>query len=141
MKRYVLYGLLGFLALILLFLFFSSLPLEHRTVYAQVEVGEGIGIDVNDTALMFGRLDVRRGSSLLRSVVYNNTYDFPVILLLSAQGDVAPFLSFEEKLLVDTGEGVEIQLQAYAAPSVAEGVYTGSFTLTVYKGRKIFKQL
>lgn len=117
-------------AVLLLALFFF-LPLEQNSLYAQVEVGDNLGFDVNTSALIFGR--VGSGVGMVRSIIYKNDRENPVLLSISAQGEIADLLSFRRRVVVPSGESVEVTFEATAGSDVPYGVYSGWVTVKVYR--------
>ena len=113
---------------VLVFLFslssFLGWPaVEKERVYASVNVSDRIGFDVNGTALTFG--SILPGGSSSRSVVFQNTYDFPLEGRVVVEGDIAEVLNVRERWRVPVDGETEIPLSVYAGDGTQRGFYDG----------------
>lgn len=81
-----------------LIIIFHSLFIIDANLIKELEVniktGKVIGFDVNTTALTFGRIPP--GSTSIREITITNTKNKPVKIILKAEGEAQPFISFQE---------------------------------------------
>jgi len=128
-----------FLFVFSLFLFFSSLfgfffahkPIQTNTFYASVNVTDGIGFDINSTALTFG--NVVRGGSSNRNINLLNDYPFPVVAVINAQGKIAPLLHFDNPIYIGSNESRKLSFNVIAPVSYDENFYSGNVTVELYR--------
>ena len=80
----------------LIVVFYSLFSLNAylvKEIPIKFEVGEIIGIDVNSTALSFGRIP--QGSTSTRTITVSNIRPQEVKVVLKAEGETRDFISFE----------------------------------------------
>src|SRR3989344_5075612 len=126
--KYFSYGLLAFSILLFIFsLFFTNSSISSWEVYASVNVSRNtLGFDVNESALTFGK--VPSGSIVSRNVIFANTYEFPVMLDIKAEGDISQYLDFQERILVDSNKQEAIGFTLNIPEDMGEGFYDGHVT-------------
>lgn len=128
---YIVLGL-SFAFLILSLLWSAFGYVEKREIPASVEVGESLAFDLNESALTFGGI-ARPGSSE-RNVLFENTYDFPILLSINVEGDIAELMGYENKVVVQPGESAKIGFSVNALESTEKGSYSG---IVEFKARPI----
>ena len=111
--------------------FLRSELLQSQTFYTNVNVTDTLGFDVNRTALTFG--NIIRGGSSTRNIKIDNYYDFPVVVHVSADGNMKELLNFEEELYLEQGETKSVPFSVYVDDNASEGVYSGNITLLLYR--------
>lgn len=112
----------------------SRIPLQSEDFYASANVtyNQG-GFDLNKSALTFGNLVI--GGSSTREIVFENNYPFPVLAKISASGEIADFLIFENEARVPEGGSRNISFTFYSPPGSSVGFYSGSVNLKIYSSR------
>lgn len=113
--------------------FLAKKPIQTQTFYASVDVEDKGGFDLNSSALTFGK--IQRDGSSLRLINFQNGYDFPVVAVISAGGDIASLLSFEPVVEVGKGESKEIAFSVAAPSGVEKGFYFGNVTFEVFRAQ------
>ncbi|GEM_PF-2610565 len=114
----------------LFFYFFHAKVIERNTYYSQIEIGPFLGVDVNSTAFIFGAIPP--GSKSRRSIILNNTYDFPVLAKIVPLGDMAKFLDYQE-VVVEGKSARTVSLEAVASEGTPSGVYEGAIEVVLVK--------
>ena len=112
-------------------LFSGKKPIQTQTFYASVNVSDKGGFDLNSSALTFGEIE-RQGSSM-RIINFQNGYNFPVVAMISADGNIKPLLSFEEAVEIGKGEARAISFSVAASPEADKSFYSGNITFEVFK--------
>lgn len=125
---------------VLVYVFFNlnNLKLVHENkYYASVEIGDIVGFDVNNSALMFGSI-LQKGSAN-RKIIFDNPHNFDLILKFVAEGEIGELFNNED-IIVSKGESKEIFLSVVALDGKDFGVYEGNISVLAYKfwiyGRK-----
>lgn len=103
--------------------------LEKWEIYASVNVTDGGGFDLNSTAMTFGRIKMFGSSS--RAVNFTNEYNFPVLVEISADGNIAPLLAYITPVFVKEGEIMRIVVSALAKNGTLFGFYEGHVNFKV----------
>lgn len=111
--------------------FLRSAPLQSQTFYTSVNVTDTLGFDVNRTALTFG--NIIRGGSSTRKIKIDNSYNFPVVVHVSADGNMKDLLNFEEELYLEQGETKSVSFSVFADDNASEGVYSGNVSFEFYR--------
>ena len=94
-------------------------------------IGNQIGFDTNNTALIFGMIS--SGSSSQRNIFLENSYSFPIEVEFKLKGDIKEFLVFDKVVYLSAGEVKEIAFYAQAPPSSEFGNYSGIFSVVFKK--------
>ena len=128
MKRlaYVLFviSLVIFLFSIISFFVYNK-ALDSYDFYTNVNVTlERGGFDLNNTALTFGMVALKGSST--RDLVLNNSYSFPVIISLEAEGEIEQFLSFQKFTIVEPNEEISIPISIIIPGNTVLGMYEGN---------------
>ena len=139
--KYLSYGLLVFSILLFVFsLFFTNSSISSWEVYASVNVSRNtLGFDVNESALTFGK--VPPGSIVSRNVIFANTYGFPVMLDIKAEGDISRYLDFQEKIVVESQESKMIGFTLNIPEDINEGFYDGHVTFNVKASNRLISKI
>ena len=110
--------------------FFGNRPLQTKSFDTSVEVTANlVGFDLNGSSLTFGK--VVAGGSATRNLVFSNDYSFPVLAVLSVEGNIGLFLSFDEVLKVEGDEQVFIPVTIVVPRDTSLGFYSGKLRLDV----------
>jgi len=104
--------------------------IQENKYYAEVEVGEIVGFDVNNSALIFGSI-LPKGSAS-RRITLENTYDFDIVVKFLAEGDISDFF-FKENILIRKGAVEKIGLNVLAPKGTEKGIYSGNISIVIYK--------
>jgi hypothetical protein len=125
------------LGISLAFLLYTTLylpvPVETQTVYTSFIATENstVGIDLNGTALTFGRLP--QGSSGKRYMVIANYYPYPVKLKTYSSGNISQYLVLSDyNFTLQPGEEKNLTIAANA-PLHAPGIYDGYIRFVFFK--------
>lgn len=106
--------------------------LEKRTFYASVYVNESSGgFDLNATALTFGKIRAGLEDTASRGIMFDNKYDFPVIAIISSEGEISPLLNYEKEVYVAGGESIKIGFSVSAKNDTLVGFYDGYVKIKV----------
>jgi len=98
--------------------------LETREIFASVKITtDRGGFDLNASALTFGEIKI--GGSSTRNVIFQNKYEFPVLVVISAEGSIKPFLSFDDAVLVNVNETKKIGFSVVSSIDTEPGTYSG----------------
>jgi hypothetical protein len=112
--------------------FFSSDQiLQSETFFASVNVTDRIGFDVNSSALIFG--NVIRGGSSTRHINLRNGYEYPVVAIVRAEGEIEELLHFDKGILVGEGETKRVGFSVIPS-SDEDGLYVGNVTIELLRG-------
>jgi len=129
----------AFIILLLAFLIFSvSLisyfygDLETREFYTSVNITDSLGFDVNGSALTFGNIPFLGSST--RSFNFENNYDFPVLVKINVDGEISPFLSFEDNIRVESGKSEKI-IFAVSSNGAERKFYEGIINFRIRRTR------
>jgi len=93
-------------SLCILLFTFLIVNYETKEIFASVSVSERLGFDLNDSTLNFGTITPLSSSS--RKLVFENPYDFPVLLDISSKGTISDILSYDNKIRVESNEKKKI---------------------------------
>ncbi|MCX8158970.1 MAG: hypothetical protein N3D20_01615 [Candidatus Pacearchaeota archaeon] len=106
--------------------------LESKELYANVNVSKGNrgGFDLNKSALTFGKISL--GGSATRSINFENNYNFAVYVKISANGDIANLLFFNEIEFVKAKENKRIGFSVITNNETKVGFYEGKVKIDVY---------
>lgn len=99
--------------------------LNNWKLYANVNVtNNASGFDLNVTALTFGKIGLQ-SLSVTRTVNFTNGYSFPVVLKISTEGNIATLLTYEQNILVNSGETKKIGFSVISSNETSLGVHDG----------------
>lgn len=123
------YIILGFSSFIFLLalggFYFNSTPLQSYVFYASINVTDEnvAGFDTNATALTFGTVGTGGGST--RKVKIENSYSFPIVAIITTEGEVGELLNFDDIVRIEEGEKKTIPFSAYIPLNFSYGLYSG----------------
>ena len=121
-----------FIFLISLGVFFSGKnPIQTQTFYASVNIGDKSGFGLNSSALTFG--EIQKHGSSTRTINFQNRYDFPVVAVIYAGGDIKSLLCFDEAVEIEKGEAKAISFSVAAPSDMNKSFYSGNVTFEVFK--------
>ena len=132
MKKYL--SLLTIISISLIFfILFHSLFIRNahiiKELSVKVEVDSVIGVDVDNTALAFGKLPP--GSSSTKEIIIENNKEKEVKIILKAEGPSASIIQFSENnIIMESKETKTIQIIATAPLEAKEKYYAG--TIKIY---------
>jgi len=90
-----------------------------------------VGFDVDDSALIFG--SVIRGGGSSRNINIDNNFQFPVVAVISAEGDIAPLLHFDNLVEIGENEFGELSFNVIAPSDINDGFYSGNVTIEIFR--------
>jgi hypothetical protein len=132
-KNIVLLVALGlFLIMLVVFViaFVHSWPyvfgIENYKIYANVTATNNTfawEILKDGKDLTFGKIRVPGGAS--RSMIVNNSYSFPVRVVIKSDGELGQRLSYEKEFILSSGEGREIEVSVWLPENSSLGYYDG----------------
>ena len=130
---YFVFGFSLFLTAISIFLFiFFNKPIEMQNFYANVTITSGdVGVDLNNTALTYGK--VHSGGSSVRFISVSNDNPYPIIVKVSAEGDITPLLLFDKITIIKSGESVSIPVSANIPSDYPSASYDGNVKFKILK--------
>ncbi|MCU0642229.1 MAG: hypothetical protein MUF61_01455 [archaeon] len=117
--------LLVVVALLLIMSLLNVWALEKWDVFANVTItDEGGAFELNKGSqdLTFGKLELPGAST--RFINFTNSYDFPVVLKMSAEGTIAPLLRLED-VEIESRQAKTISLSVVTTPETELGYYEG----------------
>lgn len=123
------FSIIVFLTSISLFVFVQK-PIAFKSISISVNVTENLGFDLNGSALTFG--NVFPGGYSERKILFNNDFDFPVLVKLKAKGNVAELISFDESRIVDSRKIIEIPIGIFIPSDAKKRLYGGELRIYVY---------
>lgn len=98
--------------------------LDSWKVYASGNLTSGVGgFDLNGTALTFGKIGAN--STLTRSIMFTNSYDFPVLVLIKSEGGISKFLTYAPEVFVDMNSTKLIRISFVGSDRYPQGFYEG----------------
>ena len=89
---------LSFIVLCNVIFVYTHQPLKTETIQVQFSVGNSVGIDVDSTALNYGR--ILPGGLAVRNVIVNNSYDIPVKVNIFISSGLEKYVSSEKNNVV-----------------------------------------
>ena len=105
-------------------LFLANDEIQSEKFYASVNVSDRAGFDINGSALTFG--SIQRPGSSSRRIIIENKYPFPVVVYISAEGNIEKILDFEDVIRLDSGEEKVVSFSAISSNDIEEGFYFGN---------------
>lgn len=81
--------------------------------------------------MIFG--NIQKPGSSTRRILLENKYDFPIVTLISAEGDIADLLDYEKIVRLNKGEKKFLSFSAIATQDIDEGLYLGNISLISFK--------
>jgi len=108
----------------------SIKPLESHEFIVTFIVGGNAGFDLNSSALTFGK--IQKGMSSTRSLIVENSYDFPVQVKFLASKNIAEFI-FAENVVIEAKENVSIPVILTVSENLDLGNYSGNLKVELYE--------
>ena len=133
-SRFLLFSLF-FACLILLALSFYLIqhrPFDSRVLPVRFMIGDKVGIEINESALTFGR--ALPGTTLHRGVFVDNPYAFPITVRVFINQTIASYVfAPNATFILSSGARYEVPF-VLAVPSNAEaGNYSGTLLFEFWK--------
>jgi len=124
-RRLVNYSLLVISGILIIFTIslWMNKPLKVETMDLKFMVGDTVGIDLNPSGLIFGR--VIQGGEATRSVIVDNDYDFDVRLKILVSKDLADYVYTESQLIIPAKESIQIPISLKVPQDIMYGNYSG----------------
>ncbi|NCO11846.1 hypothetical protein CO038_03440 [Candidatus Pacearchaeota archaeon CG_4_9_14_0_2_um_filter_39_13] len=126
------YFLFAFSLLILVvavaFLYFGQL--DEMLIPVSVNVSDKAGFDLNASALSFG--SIPRPAQASRNVVFENSYNLPVFLSISSEGEIENLLHHDRFVRVEAGEEKRIGFIVVSEQDTESGYYSGIVRFRVF---------
>jgi len=127
------YGYL-IIAVVLIFVsvyFLFSRPLETRFVDVKIEVGDKVGIILNESEMDFGILP--RGSTSLKKIDVGNDRDFPLKVDIFISKNLKDFVFSESEIIISEGKVSAIPFTAIIPVDMPKGNYSGEIKFEFYR--------
>lgn len=103
-------------------------PFDVRTIEVRFEVGETIGIEINKTALTFGR--VLTGVTAQRSISLDNPYPYAVHVRMFADPFLASYLTTpEDRFTIEPQSSYNATFNLLVPVGTPLGSYSGTLRL------------
>ena len=137
-RNYIL--LLVSIALIIFSIYlWISRPLETKVLNAEFIVDKNIGVDLNSSELNFGKISP--GGSVVRRVIIENNYEFPVKAKIFASRNIINFLYADGEYILTPGEKIYAPINLRVPEGMEFGNYSGKVKFefrksSIYAGRK-----
>ena len=96
---------------------------EEKILPASVNITmNNIGFDLNSSALTFGKI-IPYGDST-RNVIFQNNYEFPIIVEIESEGEIKKLISFEKEFNFEINETKKIPffIKAESTENFYEGI-------------------
>ncbi len=117
--------LLIIMAVLLSITLMNFRAIEKWDLFANVTVTNdkgGFELNKNSTDLTFGK--VKLGGASTRFIDFTNSYEFPVVLKMSAEGTIAPLLHLED-IRFEKNEMKRISISVATTNETELGYYSG----------------
>ena len=100
-----------------------------KEIPISIQIGPYVGLDVNGTALTFGK--VPRGSTSVKKIIISNLKDYEVKVVFKAYGETEQFIKYEDNgIILKPYEAKEVSIFATAPLNSEYKEYIG--VLKVY---------
>lgn len=97
---------------------------EKQTLYASVNISSDIGMfGGSGSELDFGRMKAGGSASITKEI--SNAHDFPVNLKMSARGDIAQLMVFDENITLAAHESKRVSFSVASREDTNLGLYEG----------------
>jgi len=126
--------ILFIVSLALLVYLIFSLPVESKVFEVKFIVGENIGVDTNNSAIVFGR--VVPGSVSTRKIFIDNKYDFPIVVKSLPSKNIENFLRVNPDFALNAGRNYSLPVELVISDNVSLGEYRGTLTVRIFKNRR-----
>lgn len=100
------------------------------TIKASFEVGDRVGLNVDNDALNFGIILPGGGSK--RSINVSNTHPYTIMVKLYKTGNISNFLHFDETTYVTPNEAKEIFFNVGVPSNASSGKYSGEIKIAFF---------
>lgn len=109
-----------------------SAPIKEETLVVKFSVGNSLGIDLNSSLLTFGT--VFPGSVAYRDINIENRYEFPIIMKVLADKNLASLLYVERRYTVGPRSFLTFPIFLSVPEDYSSGNYTGEVKIQIWKG-------
>ena len=130
-----LYLLVISLLILSVFLFLLSLfvnsgeILEEKKIATKLSIGNVAGFDVSKEELSFGMIS-QNVISYRNDMVVANNYNFPIKVEFTSEGNITPFLIFENEVYFEPGENKSILVSTVVGNgNQPKGNYSGTMKM------------
>lgn len=124
-----------FFIIIILFLidFFiqQNKSFEEINIDLKVEVGQDIGIIINDSIVDFGILP--RGLNSNKKVILYNDFNFPVKVKAFVNGNISDYIFGESEVFLLSNSQEVYNIELYLPENMEKLIYTGNLLFKFYK--------
>jgi len=129
-ERYI-FLILFFVFLILFIFILFLIPKESKSFDITLNVGEKIGVEINNSALKFGT--VIPGSESVKKVFIDNNHDYPIKAKIKYDGSVSPFLNVEPSIEINAGQNYTLPIIMIVPLNASYGNYSGKLKIYFFK--------
>lgn len=111
--------------------------LEKKEIYSSLIIGNGVGIALNGSSLIFGMTSP--GSTSNKYVNFTNEYTEDVKVSIYVNGNISDFVSVNNNnFVLKPGEATNLVFSAHGLPNVNYGKYEGKVVIVIRKTVWIF---
>lgn len=122
--------IVAYSSIILYYLLFG--PIETRVLEVKFIVGENVGMDLNNTALTFGR--IVPGGFSERKIFIENTKEFSIEAKIFATKDILDYLEIENNtFVIKPLQTLPINIKVNIPIDAKLGEYNGKILIKIYK--------
>jgi len=115
---------LSLFLLINLFNYYNNNIIEKKEIYTEVEIGDKVGVAINGSALIFGRIKPNGISTKEINLV--NNYDNDVLVEIVKEGNISDFISVSENnFVLKKMESKNVSFIAISDKDPEYGKYSG----------------
>lgn len=128
---YCLLSIAFFSLFVFIFLCIPEKPVDVKTLDVKFEVGDRLGLILNDSELDFGT--VLPGVSSVKKVDVSNNYGFPVYVRIYVSNNLEDFLFSKSKIFIGEGEMAVVDFHLVVPADAAKKQFSGEVKFKIYK--------
>ncbi len=135
---YILFAVCAVLIILSVVLIFSSrkpFEIKELNVFFSVSSKAAVGVDLNNSALFFGRTSPG-GSGITRFAVVDNQHPFPIEVKVSMSKNLIPVLYVNSSFFVEPKTNISIPIRLAVPDDFSFGNYTGKIRIETYKAEE-----
>ena len=118
-------------ALVLIFSFIHTMPIERKVIGTRFIIGESPGFDLNASEIVFGR--VPPGGSSHKRIFIGNEYNFTIIVRAVPSSEIASFVTLESPIIIQPGDSGVVNANLNVPQEATFGSYSGQVTFEIRK--------
>jgi hypothetical protein len=117
---------LVFLMIFLVGIYFSK-PLSEETLDIKFQIGDSIGMALNNSSLDFGK--VYPGASVSKKIRLQNNYNFDVRVNFFVNNELKEHIHANPEIILNPGQIVEYPLYLQTSEDMENGNYSGKLKI------------